>query len=150
MAGSIIRSQPTDAAVLTEIAKTAKACWGYPKEQLDKWEEELTITPRDIEENFVFHIEQAGKIVGFYSLSEKNGVFDFEHMWVLPEYTGKGFGKMLFDHAKEIALQTGGKKIRVESDPHAEGFYVKMGMRRIGEKESSIPDRMLPILEMEL
>lgn len=117
---------------------------------MKKWEEELTITPKDIEENFVFHVEQDDKAVGFYSLSEENEIFNFEYMWVLPEYMGKGFGKMLFEHAKETALQHGGKKLRVESDLNAEGFYLKMGMRRIGEKESSIPGRMLPILEMEL
>ena len=146
----IVRSGPLDAHTLTKIAKTAKSCWGYPKEWLEQWESELTISPKDIDENFVFHVEQDGKVVGFYCLSGENGVFNFEHLWVLPESTGKGLGKMLLEHAKETALQNGGRKLRVESDPHAEGFYLKMGMHRVGEKESGVPGRMLPILEMGL
>ena len=118
---------------------------------MEKWDAELTITPKDIKENLVFHIEQDGKIVGFYALSDEGDrLFEIEHMWILPAYMGKGFGKMLFQHAREIASQNGGNELRVESDPHAEGFYLKMGMKRIGEKESSIPGRKLPILEMEL
>ena len=150
---NIVRSKSSDAAALTEIAKAAKSCWGYPKEWMEKWDGELTLTGKDAEENFVFHIEQEGKIMGFYSLSEDGGLFEVEHMWISPEYIDKGFGKALFEHAKEIALRHGGKKLRVESDPHAEGFYVKMGMRRVSEKESSIPGlpgRMIPIFEKEL
>lgn len=146
----IKKSNPSDALSLTEIAKAAKGCWGYSKEQLQIWDQELTISPEDIEKGLVFHVEQEGKIIGFYSLSENEEAFEFEHLWIAPEYTGKGFRKMLFDHAKETALQNGGKKIRVESDPNAQGFYLKIGMHRIGEKESSIPDRMLPVFETTL
>lgn len=146
----IKKSNPSDAAALTEIAKAAKACWAYPKEWMDKWEQELTISPQDIEKDFVFHLEQEGRLVGFYSLRENEGAFEIEHMWVAPEYMGKGFGKMLFDHAKQTALQNGAKKLRVESDPNAEGFYKKMGMHQTGGKESSIPGRMLPVLEFML
>lgn len=38
-----------------------------------------------------------------------------------------------------------------QSDPFAEGFYLAMGMSRIGERASaSIPGRKLPLLEMTL
>ena len=150
MQTKVVRSKPQDAPALTKIAKAAKGCWAYPKEWMKKWEEELTISPEQIEKDFVFHLDKEGKIVAFYSLSETDGVFDIEHMWVLPEYIGKGLGKMLFEHTKETVMKNGGKKIRVESDPNAEGFYIKMGMHRTGEKESSIPDRILPVLELTL
>lgn len=151
MKDRIARSKPSDAAALTEIAKAAKACWVYPKEWMEKWESELTVSPENIEEDFVFHLEQDGSIVGFYSLSENEQAFEIEHMWVAPEYMGKGLGKMLFEHAKQTAIEKGAKKLRAESDPNAKGFYEKMGMHRTGEKESSIiPNRMLPILELAL
>ena len=41
--------------------------------------------------------------------------------------------------------------LEVDSDPHAEGFYRAMGMRRRGQASSgSIPGRMLPHLVKHL
>ena len=148
--GNIVRSQVSDAAALTAIAVAAKKHWGYSNEQIEKWKEDLTISEEDIKEDFVFHLEKEDKIVGFYSLSKEGESFEIEHLWILPEYIGQGLGKILFEHTRETAMQNGARCIRVESDPNAEGFYLKMGMQRIGEKESSIPGRMLPILEITL
>ena len=42
-------------------------------------------------------------------------------------------------------------RLEVDSDPHAEGFYRAMGMRRTGQASSgSIAGRMLPHLTKEL
>ena len=138
MKEKIVRSRASDATALTVVAVAAKKHWGYSDEQIEKWQEDLTISEKDIKEDFVFHLEGEGKIVGFYSLSKEDEIFEIDHMWVLPEYIRKGIGKILFEHAKEIAIQNSAKKIRVESDPNAEGFYLKMGMERVGETESSI------------
>ena len=150
MKEKIARSQASDADVLTAIAIAAKKHWGYSDEQIEKWREEMTVSEEDIKEDIVFHLEKEGKIVGFYSLSKEDESFEIEHLWILPEYIGQGLGKILFEHARETAVQNGARHIRAESDPNAEGFYLKMGMKRTGEKESSIPGRMLPVLEITL
>lgn len=147
MTGKIVRSRPSDANALTSIAFAAKKHWGYSPAQIEKWKSELTIAPEEIEDEIIFHMEMDGEIVGFYEISKAVEWFDIEHMWVLPEHIGKGLGKQLFEHAKNSAMRNGARGLRVESDPHAEGFYMKMGMKRVGEIESSIPGRMLPILE---
>ena len=146
----IKRSTPADVAALTSIALASKKYWGYSDEQIEKWKADLTVTEQEIEENFVFHIERNGRIVGFYVLSERGDTFEIEHMWVLPEHIGTGLGRALFNHAKKMAVQTGGKKLKITSDPNAEGFYLKMGLKRTGETRSSIPGRALPVLEMGL
>jgi hypothetical protein len=39
----------------------------------------------------------------------------------------------------------------VVSDPHAEGFYLKLGARRIGSRVSDLePGRQLPLLRFAL
>jgi hypothetical protein len=39
----------------------------------------------------------------------------------------------------------------LQSDPHAEGFYLAMGAQRIGQSESTVtPGRMLPLLRLVL
>ena len=147
----IVQSRASDASILTAIAKEAKKYWGYSDKQIKGWAADLTISKEDIQKSFVFHIEIDDKIVGFSVLEEKSNFFEIGHMWVLPQHIGRGYGKMLFEHAKTLALQHRGKKLRVVSDPNATGFYQKMGMKQIGEVESSIPRRrMLPILELSL
>jgi hypothetical protein len=39
-------------------------------------------------------------------------------------------------------------KLEIISDPHAEGFYMAMGARRVGNIESSIAGRNLAVLEL--
>jgi hypothetical protein len=60
---------------------------------------------------------------------------------------GRGIGRRLWEHAVGTARDAGFTALRVEADPHAEGFYLTMGARRIGEAPSgSVPDRALPLL----
>ncbi len=70
-------------------------------------------------------------------------------MWVAPERVGGG-GAALFAHAVETARAEGASQLRISSDPNAEGFYVKMGARRVGEVPSRPPGRMLPLLVFRL
>ncbi|MBI4170393.1 MAG: GNAT family N-acetyltransferase [Candidatus Aenigmarchaeota archaeon] len=58
--------------------------------------------------------------------------------------------KKMFNHLLRTASKLNAKNVRVVSDPNAEGFYLKMGARKVGEKKSSIKGRMLPILQIDL
>ncbi|GMV34320.1 MAG: hypothetical protein AMXMBFR60_21490 [Chloroflexota bacterium] len=42
--------------------------------------------------------------------------------------------------------------MKIEADPNAESFYIRMGARRIGEHRSDVDGapRILPALEMQL
>jgi GNAT superfamily N-acetyltransferase len=77
-------------------------------------------------------------------------VFELEHMWVTPQHIGTGVGKLLFDHAVLTARLLGGFELTVVSDPHAEGFYLRMGARRVGEAPSKPEGRTLPFLALDL
>ncbi|MCB0291707.1 MAG: GNAT family N-acetyltransferase [Calditrichaeota bacterium] len=63
---------------------------------------------------------------------------------------GQGAGARLFRHAVAALASHGIKHLKIVSDPHAEGFYQKMGARRVGAVASSIPGRALPVLMYEM
>jgi len=151
MEAKFVRSKPSDASVLTEVIKKTKRHWGYTDEEMLLWDDELTITSDEIEEQEVFHLIVDGIIVGLYALELKDKrECEIEHMWLLPDHIGKGFGRKLFTHLVETARNSGAQTIRIVSDPNAEQFYVKMGARKVGEQKSKIPDRVLPVLELNL
>jgi GNAT superfamily N-acetyltransferase len=128
----IKRASPAEAARLTEIALLAKRHWGYPEQWLRIWREQLTVTPEIIRSHETFSAAADGQAIGFYALGRKGDNPELAHMWVLPEWIGRGVGRALFLHAVERAKALGFRKIEIESDPNAEGFYLRMGARRVG------------------
>jgi GNAT superfamily N-acetyltransferase len=71
-------------------------------------------------------------------------------MWVDPPYLRRGIGARLLAHAMETVRGLGGTELRVASDPNAEGFYRRMGARRVGEAPSTPPGRVLPLLIVDV
>ena len=148
-----IRSaDPSEADILSQIAFTAKAHWGYPERWLEIWKPQLTFSPEYFEENESWVAETDGIPIAFYTLQEKDGNAWLENLFVSPTFIGKGLGKRLFLHAAELSRQRGFWALQLEADPNAAGFYQKMGMYKIGERHSQIEGqpRVLPIMELKL
>ena len=141
-----------DADRLTQSALSAKRHWDYPERWMESWTPQLTFTPEYFEENESWVAVEGEKPIAFYTLEDKNGIAWLENLWVLPEYIGKGIGKDLFFHAVTLARGRGYKILQLEADPNAMGFYEKMGMKKIGERQSEVDGspRILPIMEIAL
>ena len=129
---------PAEAAALTEIAHDAKRHWGYPEHWIQHWQDDLTISSDFISKNEVYVAEREGEIIGFYALVLRDRRAELEHMWVAPEYIGTGVGKELFIHAMQKAAGENVSAVEISADPNAEGFYQRMGAKRIGEVSSEI------------
>lgn len=129
---------------LTRIARAAKAHWGYPAEWLRAWEPELTYDARTLAEHDVFVVERDGAIVGVGSLSREGETAEVEGLWVAPDAMGRGAGRALFDECVRRAKATGATALIIASDPHAVGFYERMGAVRVGAVPSDIEGRELP------
>lgn len=144
----IFRASPTDAPCLSAIAWEAKAYWGYPSHWLEQWRDQLTISPEFIEAHDTFAARLDRKIVAFYSLLLRPDGLHLEHLWVLPEWIGRGIGRHLFAHATALALGRGARALKIEADPHAEPFYLHLGAVRVGTSTSEIGGqrRELPLL----
>jgi GNAT superfamily N-acetyltransferase len=149
---TIQRAMPEQHERLTHITFAAKKHWGYPERWMEIWKEALTITPQFIANNEVYAAMVESEVAGFYGLIVSEDKVQLEHMWVDPDYIGSGIGKRLFDHAIEVAESLNASSMEIESDPNAEGFYKRMGARRIGEFVSELEGqpRVLPLLVVDL
>jgi N-acetylglutamate synthase-like GNAT family acetyltransferase len=148
----IRRAKPEEADTLTEISHAAKRHWGYPENWIAHWKPYLTITREFIEENEVFVAIADEKIMGCCAIVVGDSMVELEHMWIKPEHIGAGVGRKLFLHAKARARNLKIPTLEILSDPNAEGFYQRMGARRIGEVRSEIDGepRVLPRMKIEL
>jgi len=144
----IVRANFEDAPTLTEIALAAKRNWGYPEKWMEDWREALTITPASMERDETWLAIQDGQPTGFYSLHLENRKLHLVHLWILPSSMGQGIGRSLFTHATVRGQELGFREIEIESDPNAEGFYLRMGASRIGLqiRETQGHRRELPVL----
>lgn len=141
---------PADASMLTELALRAKAHWGYSAELLELWRPQLTITPEIIERQSTWVCEDCGSIRGFCSIESTGDSAELEHLWVDPDAMGRGIGRALLVHALAEARACGVRSLRAESDPHAAGFYLRMGASPAGEADSTPTGRKLPVLSFDL
>jgi GNAT superfamily N-acetyltransferase len=148
----ILRAKPDDAATLTEIAFAAKQHWRYPERWIENWHDMLTIKPEFIGDRETYAAIVDNQTVGFYALDRKEFRADLVHMWVLPDWMGQGVGRALFHHALARTKALGFRELEIESDPNAEGFYQRLGARRVGvsRKELDGEQRELPLLIYEI
>lgn len=130
---TILRAGSVHAVRLSQIAMAAKSYWGYPAQWIELWHNQLTITPAYIEQNEVWAAEVDATLLGFYALSGAPPRLTLDHMWVMPVAIHQGIGGALMRHALARAAACGATLIEIESDPHAEGFYTKMGAETVGE-----------------
>jgi len=153
MPTTIRPARPDEAQALSALCKRAKAHWGYDADFMRLSDAALTIAPALIETGRVLAAEDLrGTLLGMTSLAPlQDDVWDLLHMFVEPAAIGSGAGRALFAAIADMARGFGGRVLSIQSDPHAEGFYLRLGARRCGEAPSeSIPGHMLPMLEYEL
>jgi N-acetylglutamate synthase-like GNAT family acetyltransferase len=148
----IRRARTDEADVLTEIAHAAKRHWGYPESWIEHWQADLTITPEFIARNEMYVAMIDEEVVGCCALVLSAVLAELEHMWIRPQHMGTGVGRALFLHAQERAANLKISVLEISADPNAEGFYERMGARRIGEVQSEIEGqpRVLPRLSVDL
>ena len=155
---SIQQANPKQYTILTEISFQSKNYWNYPKDWMDIWKKELTITPEYIKKNQVFIALLNDHIVGYYSLVHNTterwiGSFFFQqaywldHMFVHPDHIGQGIGTAFMKHLTTICQETQVQLIRLLADPHSIGFYKKMGCNYIHDVPSNISGRTVSLFE---
>lgn len=145
----ILKAETEDSELLTTITKRSKAYWGFSEEILKEWEHLLSISKDYIEKNMVYKLVENENIIGYYSyFSIDEKTIKLDNLFILPEFIGKGFGKTLMNDFLEKANRLGIKKITLDAEPNAENFYKTFGFETVGQLESSIKDRYLPIMEL--
>jgi GNAT superfamily N-acetyltransferase len=91
------------------------------------------------------------KTVGFYILNQPNDKnIELEFLFVLPDFIGKGIGNQLIHHAFKKAVSLACKTITLLADPNAVPFYQSKKFVIVDKKKSSIVDRFLPVMQIDL
>jgi len=140
-----------EADLLTDLGLRAKAVWGYDAAFLARCRTVMTVKASGIESRPHFVAELNSRIAGFYGFEPEAEGVGLDYLFVEPDLIGCGIGRALWRHAVETARGLGHPALIVVSDPNAEGFYRRMGCRRIGTRPSELEDgRRLPLLRFDL
>lgn len=134
----IRKASPEESETITEISFASKRFWNYPEEYFEIWKDELTITSEYIRYNIVNVAELNRQILGYYSIVKNEKDFWagkvfvmegywLEHIFIKPEFIGKGIGSQLILHAQKTCKDLGVEKVYIFSDPNSKGFYHKIG-----------------------
>lgn len=150
---TIRRALPQEADTLTKVAWRSKAYHGYSPEFMAAVMSILVVPAERIVAQSVYVAEDTQGIAGFYELLTTDDPTRgwLESLFVEPRAIGQGCGRLLWQHALDVARTTGYTWIELESDPNAENFYRKMGAYVIGANESTVTrGRMLPVMRCDL
>ncbi len=127
------------------LAFRSKASWGYDDDFMTACRAELTLHADQLGDSFVYLHEGCNGPLGFYRIEVTGLSAEVWALFVAPEAMRQGIGRGLWQHLEQTARSAGAEEIGLDADPHAERFYLAMGMRRQGEAPSlSIAGRRLP------
>ncbi len=140
------QARVSEAAALSDLAMRSKAHWGYDDAFMQACRAELTVSAATIEAGHVWVCEAGGgDLAGFFDLRLEDDVAEVYDVFVDPPAMGQGAGSLLWRKLEEVACEMGARKIGIDADPNAVGYYEHMGAKVVGEAPSgSIPGRMLP------
>jgi GNAT superfamily N-acetyltransferase len=128
---------------LTGISlRSVQQTWNYPQAFMEWEPESIDVVPEHILEMTTNVLEVDGRPVGFYVLNGDLPEIELSRMMIEPDRVSNGYGRLLWNHAVETATALGASVMTIDSDPHAEGFYRRMGAETVGEHEWSPP--MMP------
>ncbi|MDT7710222.1 MAG: hypothetical protein QOG20_5829 [Pseudonocardiales bacterium] len=143
------RARPDEAGVLAALAVRSKGHWPYPAAFLDRFARTLGLTPEVVAANEVHVLERDGRVCGFSTLLLRGELAVLDDLWLDPAEIGRGSGRLLFEDAAARAAALGARTLEWEAEPHAVGFYERMGGVTAGWADSPL-GRRLPVMRLVL
>jgi len=140
-------ARPEDAAFLSDLTLRSRAVRKYDAAFLARCHKPMRLSAETILRHRHSVAAADGRILGFYGFEPEAEGVGLDCMFVEPGTIGRA----LWQHAVETARRLGHAALIVVSDPNAEGFYLRMGARRVGARPSEIEaGRLLPLLRFPL
>ncbi|WP_073908180.1 GNAT family N-acetyltransferase [Streptomyces sp. CB00455] len=116
------------AEALTGLVRRSKAYWGYGPDFLDACAPELRIRPDEVTARRIVVAQDAGgRVLGLASLEGSAPRAALGLLFVEPRAIGRGVGRLLYRDALRRAVDLGVRRLVIDADPHAAGFYRAMG-----------------------
>lgn len=94
------------------------------EEEIDQYEDVCT---------HVVVYDDHNKPVAAGRLRDYEGIGKIERICVLSSHRSHGLGKVVMDKIEAIAEEQGFKKLKLNAQTHAEGFYSKLGYETVSD-----------------
>ncbi|OLZ71123.1 hypothetical protein AVW11_06880 [Streptomyces amritsarensis] len=121
-------ARAAEAEALTGLVMRSKAHWGYDAAFLAACAPELRIRPDEVTARRIVVAEDPqGTVLGLASLEGAGPLATLGLLFVEPSAIGQGVGRILYRDVLRRAVQQGVRRLVIDSDPHAAGFYRAMG-----------------------
>lgn len=139
---------PNMAAGLTALTIRSKLHWGYDAAFIETFRDELTVTEEAIRNDRVTVLRERQRVGGYAHLRrEDDETVELVSLFIDPWAIRRGFGTILWRDAIDWARGAGFRRLVIESDPHAEGFYRSLGAEEEARRESAVmPGRYLAVM----
>lgn len=145
------KAEISDISNINMTLRLSKAYWGYDEAFVDAFMKVFAIDEGYLNQHTVRVLYEEKQIAGFFCFMFKDQLWELDFFFLHPDYIGKGLGRKLWKACCETSQELGIKEFTLWSDPHAEPFYVKMGCKRIGMKESPVMrNRLCPIMHYKI
>jgi GNAT superfamily N-acetyltransferase len=144
------RATASDIDALSDLAIRSKATWGYGDAFMTRVRPALLVSAQYVEEHPVYFLVRDESIVGFFGFIREPHETLLNDFWIEADFIGTGLGRAMWHHAIETAKKHGYRAFLIQSDPNAEGFYLRMGAKRIGTRIAPETGRDLPLLEYKV
>lgn len=138
-------------ATINALIEAAKRSWPYDESYLHAAMPLLRVDRQYLQSNPCFEAHDEAGLVGFAAIEFAfDSVALLDHLWVAPRAQGRGIGRQLFQQCV-IRAQSDARVLRIYSDPPAEGFYLRLGCRRVGTKPSRVAGGpVFPVMELQI
>ncbi|MFD5624266.1 GNAT family N-acetyltransferase [Streptomyces yangpuensis] len=121
-------ARAAEAEALTGLVMRSKAHWGYDAAFLAGCAPELRIRPDEVTARRIVVAEDPqGAVLGVASLEGAAPLATLGLLFVEPAAIGTGVGRLLYRDVLRRAVEQGVRRLVIDSDPHAAGFYRAMG-----------------------
>jgi len=135
-----------ESAVLFAIhtLSVRELCKGfYANDIIDKWFDGRSdnFYQESLRRGNIFVAELEGTIVGFVEF--RVGVI--ENVFVVPEFVGRGFGRLLVNHALPHAKKSRSGRVEIQATLNAVPFYLNLGFLETGRGVWVGPDKSVQI-----
>jgi predicted GNAT family N-acyltransferase len=94
------------------------------EEEIDEFDQEAT--------HFVLYDEGKPVGAGRFRIVDQ-GLGKIERICVLPQYRGRGAGKLIMEKIEQFAKEQGIPKVKLNAQTHAEPFYQKLGYETVSD-----------------
>lgn len=134
---AIRRAQGEDSSMLGELTERSSTHWGYPPGFFDWAPGASDVPPAYINNNPVYVLEEAGRVVGYYGFTKEGDDLLLDKLFVDIDRIGTGCGTALWLHAVNLGRRVGRTYFVIGSDPNAAAFYKAMGAIWYAEKPTA-------------